>query len=548
MAGKWRIRHKLLLGMALVLAVMALLLVGTLKGLATFRATMRTFDGKLPELEKAEALRAAVQFLGTRPDDSAQQALIITTERLPRAREALERYREQLEETVATGRDPEQGHREQEMIQALRDGFDRLARALREADQPSVFGPGRGGIPGDLLAEGTAVRREIDALQVAAGDLVNILNSELSQRVSASRGEQRATVTILVGSSAMAVLLMAGILGFFYRWVVRPLRILERGVGGVARGDFSRRIELHTGDEIQDLADAFNDMTGRLREMYANLAQQVNERSRQLVRSERLAGVGFLAAGVAHEINNPLASIAFCSEALERRLDEFFRERPTDPQEQQIIAKYLKMIQEEAFRCKEITQKLLAFSRGGERKRERTDLAEVMQGVLDVVQHLQNCKGKALVFDAAAPIPAWVNGQEIKQVFLNLVVNALDSMDEGGRLTITSGRHNGMAELVFTDTGCGMTPEVLENLFEPFFTRNRTGKGTGLGLSISHRIIAQHGGEIEARSDGPGKGSTFVIHLPIEPPADVAPETEAEPGPDPVQEFRKLSTARRKVA
>ena len=92
------------------------------------------------------------------------------------------------------------------------------------------------------------------------------------------------------------------------------------------------------------------------------------------------------------------------------------------------------MIQEEAFRCKEITQKLLAFSRGGERKREATDLAEIVQGVLDMVQHLPSCKGKRIEFKPAGPMLAWVNGQEIKQVFLNLVVNALESMDEGGRL------------------------------------------------------------------------------------------------------------------
>src|SRR5439155_20759595 len=121
--------------------------------------------------------------------------------------------------------------------------------------------------------------------------------------------------------------------------------------------------------------------------------------------------------------------------------------------------------------------------------------------------------------------------QEIKQVFLNLVVNALDSMEEGGRLTIAPRRRAGMAELVFQDTGCGMTPEVLENLFEPFFTRSRTGKGTGLGLSISHRIITQHGGEIEASSDGPGKGSTFVVRLPTEPPVETT--ADGDTGLDP---------------
>ena len=539
MAGKWRIRHKLILGMALVLAVMALLLVGTLNGLFTYRATMRMFDKKLPELKKAQALQEQIRFLKERPNDGSQQLRHLDLN-LKQARAALEEYRDQLQESIE--RNPDQGHEEKQMAEAIEHGFDRLERRLRDAMQPSVA-PFRDTV--DPVAEGTPLRKEIDDVLGASSDLVNILNAELSKRVTDSRDEYRSTVALLVGTSSAAVLLMAGLLLFFYRWVVRPLRTLERSVGGVARGDFSRRIEIHSGDEIQDLADAFNEMTRRLREMYANLAQQVNERSRQLVRSERLAGVGFLAAGVAHEINNPLASIAFCSEALERRLDELLRSRPADAQERPIIAKYLKMIQEEAFRCKEITQKLLAFSRGGERKREQTDLAEIVQGVLDVVQHLQNCKGKQLIFEGREVIPAWVNSQEIKQVFLNLVVNALDSMEEGGNLTISSGRRAGMAELVFHDTGCGMTPEVLENLFEPFFTRSRTGKGTGLGLSISHRIITQHGGEIEATSPGPGQGSTFVVRLPIDPPIDAQAGGE---GVDPEQEFAKLSGAQRKVA
>src|ERR1019366_2980441 len=158
---------------------------------------------------------------------------------------------------------------------------------------------------------------------------------------------------------------------------------------------------------------------------------------------------------------------------------------------------------------------LLAFSRGGERTREPANLVEVIQGVLDMVQHLQNCKGKRIEFRSIAPLQAWVNAQEIKQVFLNLVVNALESMEEGGALVISHQVHDGQIELTFKDTGCGMTPEVLENIFEPFYTRSRTGKGTGLGLSISHRIITQHGGDIEATSDGVGKGSTFIVRLPI---------------------------------
>jgi signal transduction histidine kinase len=137
--------------------------------------------------------------------------------------------------------------------------------------------------------------------------------------------------------------------------------------------------------------------------------------------------------------------------------------------------------------------------------------------VLEVVQHLQNGKGKEVVFEPVAPVVAWVNAQEIKSVVLNLVVNALDNMEEGGRLTIRLDQRDGQAVMEFADSGCGMTEEVLENIFEPFFTRSRTGKGTGLGLTISHRIVSQHGGEIEAASRGPNQGSTFTVRLPLQP-------------------------------
>ncbi len=315
----------------------------------------------------------------------------------------------------------------------------------------------------------------------------------------------------------------------FYAWVLAPIRDLDRGVKRVAEGDLAHRIELHSGDEMEDLARAFNDMVGRVQVVHADLAQQVNERSRQLVRSERLASVGFLAAGVAHEINNPLASIAFCSEALEARLESLSRSLRVGnraSEEHEIFAKYLKMIQEEAFRCKHITERLLEFSRTGEPRRDPTDLRNLVQAVLDVTQHLTNHKEKQIQLEVpperAGRISACVNGEEIKSVVLNLVVNALESMDDGGRLTIRLSQRDGTAELRFTDTGCGMSQEVQGNIFEPFYTRSRTGKGTGLGLTISHLIISQHGGEIEATSPGSGQGSTFVVRLPIQPGEPIA--------------------------
>ena len=542
MACNWRIRHKLMLGMGLVVALMALLLGGTLKGLSSYRVTMRTIDRKLEELKVAGHIKEAIHAL-TAPagEKEAGSALSLLYDRRKDVRDAIARYEEKLNEVEPQQTpDVDYGFKEKEQLAAFGLLFARLDAAVADAMKPSLVPPGT-----DAASLPKGVKDVTDALVGCANDLTLIIHDGLRERIDASRAEYRTTCVLLVTTCVFAVLTIAGILRFFYRWVAAPIRDLSDGVGRIARGDFEHRLDVNSGDEMEDLARAFNSMTDRLREMYTNLAQQVNDRSRQLVRSERLAGVGFLAAGVAHEINNPLASIAFCSEALERRLADLFAQAPGDPHEQETVTKYLKMIQEEAFRCKEITQRLLSLSRGGDRKRAETDLAEVLRGVLDLVQPLPNSKGKTLVFEPAGPLPAWVNGQEVKQVFLNLVVNALDSMDEGGQLTISAaGDRDGMVALTFRDTGCGMTPDVLENLFEPFFTRSRTGKGTGLGLSISHRIITQHGGEITATSDGPNRGSTFIVRLPTQGVADGGEEEVL----DPEEEFLKLSSAQRRAA
>jgi len=256
-------------------------------------------------------------------------------------------------------------------------------------------------------------------------------------------------------------------------------------------------------------------MTSKISVTYADLEGQVQERSRLLVRSERLAGVGFLAAGVAHEINNPLASIAFCAEALDHRLESLLNS--SEHPDHKVIANYLKMIQEEAFRCKSITEKLLDFSRCNDITRERVDLASLIQGVVEMIRHIGKYTSKTIVFYPREAVMAHVDGQEIKQVVLNLIVNALESMDANGTLRIDTRYNHGMAEMIFADNGCGMSPEVLENIFEPFFTKRRDGKGTGLGLSITHRIVSQHHGEIMAASGGEGEGATFTVRLPIHP-------------------------------
>jgi two-component system, NtrC family, sensor kinase len=521
-ASRWRIRHKLLLGVCLVCGVMALLLGGTLHGLWSYYETMNSIRSKRAEQKVAKELEKdiyALISLEKSPDAAVFDAFRELPRKSDKARKQLDDYERQLQETLSQGRDPSNGEHQLGTVEALKKAFDDLNNAVKNAGMARMDDGGDGQVKEDLWDK---VQPQIKVLMTNASDLSNNIDDDINQRVDESRAHYQVTLWIVVPASAAGLLIMVGLMRSFYAWVFNPIRDLERGVGRVARGDFTHRIEVRSGDEMEELAAAFNDMMERLRGLYDNLAQQVNDRSRQLVRSEKLASVGFLAAGVAHEINNPLASIAFCSEALEARLGGLvlqLQKAGSVGDDAEVFTRYLRMIQDEAFRCKNITERLLAFSRNGERRREPTDLAKVVQSVLEVTQHLQSAKGKTISLEGPAgnvKILASVNGEEIKSVVLNLVVNALDSMEEGGRLTIRMVQRVGTAELYFTDTGCGMTQEVLDNIFEPFFTHSRTGKGTGLGLTISHSIISQHGGEIEASSPGPKQGSTFVVRLPLQ--------------------------------
>jgi two-component system NtrC family sensor kinase len=543
-AGQWRIRHKLMVGLGLVVAVMAILLAGAVPGLLSYKSSMGLMESKLNELHAAQEFNLTVIELARVDDEKVDinKRVDNLRNRIKLATDAVIVYKRAYDDTVEKGRllsnDPWTPSQVESMVQLL----DTLSKNLAKRENTLKLSNTFSNDP--PIRKSEDFRENIDLLEQGARDLEVQIYKQLLELKEKSRAESTRSLWIVGVTSILSIVLMAGLLRFYYNWVFNPLRDLLLGVNRLAKGEFDQRINVNSGDEMQDLAAAFNDMTGRLNELYRNLAQQVNERSRQLVRSERLASVGFLAAGVAHEINNPLASIAFCSEALEARMSELLSRGAAvrEGSHAEVVLKYLKMIQQEAFRCKEITQKLLEFSRSAERRREATDLGELIQSVLDITRHLQNHKGKRIVFDPSVRVTAWVNSQEIKSVVLNLVVNSLDSMEDGGTLTIGMRARDGLAEMTFGDTGCGMTAEVLENIFEPFFTRSRTGKGTGLGLTISHRIVTGHGGEIEAASPGPNQGSTFTVRLPVQATPETAgkEETEAE---SPEKLFRRRSAA-----
>ena len=514
---KWPIRVKLIAGLTLVIGMMLTLMGGSIFGLHAFHTSNLVLTDQLRELgASARLLKHSVQIDALRGDDPGQRRELKS--RVADARDALRVYCDQLKENLNRGNRADFGD---ELGLAFRIDDDLTAILARLDPDEHVVNmlPGTARYlsehPESIPLKTDNLASRINRLNERVMSLPEILHRDFFEVLKMSKSHYESS-RVIVWTSALAVIAMlCGLAALFHRWVLYPVRLLQRGVRRVARGSFDYHIDLTTGDEMQALAEAFNDMTTRLSATYSDLERQVQERSRQLVRSERLAGVGFLAAGVAHEINNPLASIAFCSEALESRLKGFLNQ--SDSSDAKVVANYLRMIQEEAFRCKRITEKLLDFSRCGEIQRERTDLASLIQSVVEMVLHMGKYRNKHIVFMPREAVIAHADEQEIKQVVLNLVVNALDCMASGGTLRIEARHAEGMAEMNFIDDGCGMPPEVLENIFEPFFTRRKVGKGTGLGLSITHNIVSQHQGTIIATSPGEGLGATFTVRLPTRP-------------------------------
>lgn len=324
--------------------------------------------------------------------------------------------------------------------------------------------------------------------------------------VFASAREYRRTFLFLgFGAGALALALSL----LLSRRLTGPLMALREGALKLGRGELDHRLSVRTGDEIEDVAEAFNQMAEQLQGLYHNLEEKVRKKTeeleeayRELVRAEKMAALGTLAAGIAHEINNPLDGIQGCIARI--------RKHPDDPER---TLTYLDLVEEGLERIGRVVGQLLDLSRSRKLSLSPTDLNRVLEDTLALVDY-QLRKGKVKVVRKLDPeLPRVLgDGHYLGQVFLNLFLNALAAMPDGGTLTVRTFMRDGWACAEVRDTGVGISEEDIGRIFDPFFSKRPSGEGTGLGLSVSYAIIKEHGGKVEVES-APGRGATFRVLL-----------------------------------
>ena len=301
----------------------------------------------------------------------------------------------------------------------------------------------------------------------------------------------------MVGLAAAAIFASGGVLWWLNRrLVLRPVEALAAGTKRVAAGDLATPIPLQARHELGDLARAFNEMTVRLADA-----------QRQLTQADKLASLGRLAAGVAHEINNPLTGVLTHASFQLKRAPETSELRED-----------LEVVVRETKRCREIVRGLLDFARQTPPTRKPVDLNEVVRRALKITLQSLTLHHVSLELQLAPEPPeAPADANQIQQVVVNLLVNARDAVADGGRIRVaTRASREGersFAEIVVEDFGCGIPQADLARLFEPFFTTKGT-HGTGLGLAVTWGIVEAHGGTIDVWSEV-GKGSRFTVRLPI---------------------------------
>jgi signal transduction histidine kinase len=320
--------------------------------------------------------------------------------------------------------------------------------------------------------------------------------------------ELRSTQQTILIIGLLAILFGIAVVWFLVRKITEPLRALQASAEAVGRGDFSRRVDIRTHDEFGGLGRAFNQMTQDIEHSQSQLKQTVETlktTQAQLIQSEKLSAVGEFVAGVAHELNNPLATVMGFSEML--------KETNSDPKHR----RHLELIFKSAERCQKIVQSLLSFARRQPPERKPVLVNRLIEEVLEVVAYPLRTSNVQVATHFAPKLPlVLADGHQVQQVVLNIINNArqaIEAHQDSGRISITTTNDARRVRIIIQDNGPGISPENLRRIFDPFFTTKEVGKGTGLGLSLCYGMIHEHGGNITAASKL-GEGATFTIELP----------------------------------
>lgn len=371
--------------------------------------------------------------------------------------------------------------------------------------------------------------------------VLGVIETDFSTATVDKTIRQNRIGTILFGGLFVSIISVTLCI-ILYNFVSKPISLLEEGMKRIAQGDLDYEIKINTSDEMGLLARTFNNMTKDIKRYKENmenwtkaLEEEIQKKTaeimkahEQLINAEKLASLGRMAAGVAHELNSPLTGIVTFAHLMLKRL----------PPENKQDREDLEIIIEQANRCSKIIKGLLGFSRKATAERVEININTLLDSTIAMVRNqakFHNIKF-VLNFDESLPM-IHVDPNQMQQVFLNLLINAADAMNERGQITIatrTVGEseetpwfkmghpHEGKKyiEIEFTDTGPGIPEEYMGKIFEPFFTTKPVGKGTGLGLAVSYGIIKRHGGNITVRSE-PGKGASFFIRLPVEEGSEI---------------------------
>ena len=322
--------------------------------------------------------------------------------------------------------------------------------------------------------------------------------SEESQTLAAIENNIKqlnsATIKISIGIGLISFFSALSLSYFIFKIITKPLNVLRQFTVIVGEGKTDQRLKIKSPKEIAELANAFNTMVDEL-----------NTSQMRILQMDRMASIGELAGGVAHEINNPLTGILGQSQLLLGKL------APDNP-----FRASVEKIETAAQRCRVIVRSLLDFARDKDYKFRPSSLPEIIEGTLGLMETEINSKKIQLRKFISNDLPLIsISHGHIQQVFLNIITNAIHAMKDGGYLTISANKNSGHLDVSFRDTGIGIKAEHLPHVFDPFFTTKDIGEGSGLGLSVSYGIIKKHKGDIIAKSDGENRGTEFIVTLPL---------------------------------